>query len=181
VNVSNSGGGRGAFPQNGASIAMTGGSVTTSGSGTYGFLFQAPTGVVNTLTLNGTQVTSAADAFAVQGGTANITAANATVVGNNGVLLSATENAGAPAVVTMTAGASELTGAILTDAASRSTVTLSSGTTWNMTGFQCHQFHQQRQHHQHHSADRPTGAGAEASGRPAVHNAAVRHLADHRT
>jgi hypothetical protein len=80
---------------------MAGGSLTTSGPGTYGFLFQAPTGVANTLTLIGTQVSSAADAFAVQGGVANIAAANATVVGNNGVLLSASQNAGAPAVVTM--------------------------------------------------------------------------------
>ena len=134
VNVSNSGGGRGAFLQNGASIAMAGGSLTTSGPGTYGFLFQAPTGVANTLTLIGTQVSSAADAFAVQGGMANIAAANATVVGNNGVLLSASQNAGAPAVVTMMAAASQLTGAILTDAASTSTVTLAAGTTWNMTG-----------------------------------------------
>jgi Autochaperone Domain Type 1 len=134
VNVSNSGGGRGAFLQNGASIAMAGGSLTTSGPGTYGFLFQAPTGVANTLTLIGTQVSSAADAFAVQGGVANIAAANATVVGNNGVLLSASQNAGAPAVATMTAAASQLTGAILTDAASTSTVTLAAGTTWNMSG-----------------------------------------------
>jgi hypothetical protein len=96
VNVSNSGGGRGAFLQNGASIAMAGGSLTTSGPGTYGFLFQAPTGVANTLTLIGTEVSSAADAFAVQGGTANITALGATAVGNNGVLLSASQNAGAP-------------------------------------------------------------------------------------
>jgi hypothetical protein len=47
---------------------------------------------------------------------ANIAAANATVVGNNGILLSASQNAGAPAVVTMTAAASQLTGAILTEA-----------------------------------------------------------------
>src|SRR4029077_4354707 len=75
-----------------------------------------------------------ADAFAVQGGTANITALGATAVGNNGVLLSASQNAGAPAVVTMTAAASQLTGAILTDAASTSNVTLAGGTTWKMTG-----------------------------------------------
>jgi hypothetical protein len=65
---------------------------------------------------------------------ANIAASNATVVGNNGILLSASQNAGAPAVVTMTAAASQLTGAILTDAASTSTVTLAAGTTWNMSG-----------------------------------------------
>ena len=134
VDVSNSGGGRGAFLQNGAAIALTNGSVTTSGPGTFGFLFQAPTGIANTLTLNGTNVSSAADAFAVQGGTANIATTDATVIGNNGTLLSATQGAGAPAAVTMTATSSNLTGAILTDAVSTSTVTLDSATIWRMTG-----------------------------------------------
>jgi len=72
VDVSSNGGGRGAFLQNGAAMELTNGSVTTSGPGTFGFLFQAPAGVTNTLTLNGTNVSSAADAFAVQGGAANI-------------------------------------------------------------------------------------------------------------
>jgi outer membrane autotransporter protein len=134
VNVSNSGGGRGGFLQNGATIMLDGGSVSTSGPGTYGFLFQAPAGVTNTLELSGTRVSSAADAFAVQGGTANIAATGATVIGNNGVLLSASQNGGVPAAVTMTANSSELTGAILTDTVSTSTVTLGAGTTWNMTG-----------------------------------------------
>jgi outer membrane autotransporter protein len=70
----------------------------------------------------------------VQGGTANIAATGAAVIGNNGVLLSASQNGGVPAGVTMTANASELTGAILTDSMSSSTVTLGAGTTWNMTG-----------------------------------------------
>ena len=71
VDVSSNGGGRGAFLQNGAAMELTNGSVTTSGPGTFGFLFQAPAGVTNTLTLNGTNVSSAADAFAVQGGAAH--------------------------------------------------------------------------------------------------------------
>ena len=134
VSVSNSGSGRGGFLQNGASINFSGGSLSTSGPGTYGFLFQAPGGVLNTLTVTGAQISSAADAFAVQGGLANIAVSDSTVIGNNGVLLSASQNAGAPAVVTMTANSSMLTGAILTDSASTSTVTLGSGTTWVMTG-----------------------------------------------
>jgi outer membrane autotransporter protein len=134
VNVSNSGGGRGGFLQNGAAIQLVGGSVTTSGPGTFGFQFQAPAGINNTLELSGTQVSSAADAFAVQGGTTNIATTGATVIGNNGVLLSASQNGGVPAVVTMTANSSVLTGAILTDTVSTSTVTLGAGTTWNMTG-----------------------------------------------
>jgi hypothetical protein len=134
LNVSNGGGGRGALLQNGAAIQLIGGSVTTSGPGTYGFQFQAPAGVTNTLELRGTQVSSAADAFAVQGGTANIAPTGATVTGNNGVLLSASQNGGVPGVVTMTANSSILTGAILTDSVSTSTVTIGTGTTWNMTG-----------------------------------------------
>jgi type V secretory pathway adhesin AidA len=115
-------------------MLLDGGSVTTSGPGTFGFQFQAPVGVTNTLELAGTQVSSAADAFAVQGGTANIATTNASVIGNNGVLLSASQNGGVPAVVTITANSSELTGAILTDTVSTSTVTLGAGTTWNMSG-----------------------------------------------
>jgi outer membrane autotransporter protein len=134
VNVADGGGGRGGFLQNGATISLNGGSVTTSGSGAYGFLFQAPGGVTNTLELSGTQVSSAADAFAVQGGTANIAATGSTVIGRNGVLLSASQNGGVPAAVTMTANSSNLTGAILTDGVSTSTVTLGNGTTWNMPG-----------------------------------------------
>ncbi|MGA9320910.1 MAG: autotransporter outer membrane beta-barrel domain-containing protein [Xanthobacteraceae bacterium] len=134
VSVSNSGSGRGGFLQNGASINFSGGSLTTSGPGTYGFLFQAPSGVLNALTVTGAQISSAADAFAVQGGLANIAVTDSTVIGNNGILLSASQNAGAPAVVTMIANSSMLTGAIVTDSASTSTVTLGSGTTWLMTG-----------------------------------------------
>jgi hypothetical protein len=134
VSVSNSGGGRGGFLQNGASITFSGGSLTTSGPGSYGFLFQAPTGVLNSLTVTGAHISSAADAFAVQGGLANIAVTDSTVIGNNGILLSASQNAGVPAVVTMTANASKLTGAILTDNASTSTVTLGGATVWTMTG-----------------------------------------------
>ena len=130
VSVSNSGGGRGAFLQNGASMTLNGGSVTTSGPGTFGFLFQAPSGVLNTLTINGTNVSSAADAFAVQGGIANIATTNATAIGNNGILLSASQSA----AVTMTNNHSVLTGAILTDSTSTNNVTLSGATIWNMTG-----------------------------------------------
>jgi outer membrane autotransporter protein len=131
VNVSSNGGNaRGGFLQNGATIALSGGSVTTSGgAGSYGFLFQAPAGVTNTLGLDGTAVTSASDAFAVQGGSATIITTDATAIGNNGIVLSAANNS----LVTMTNNHSTLTGAMLTDASSTSNVTLGGGTTWNMT------------------------------------------------
>ncbi|WP_244562312.1 autotransporter outer membrane beta-barrel domain-containing protein [Bradyrhizobium lablabi] len=132
VNVSSNGGNaRGGFLQNGATIDLTGGSVTTSGgAGSYGFLLQAPAGVTNALGLDGTIVSSASDAFAVQGGGAAINAVDATVTSNNGILLSAVQNA----TVTMSSNHSVLTGAIFTDNTSTSNVTLAGGTIWNMTG-----------------------------------------------
>ena len=130
ISVSNSGGGRGALVQNGASMSLGGGSLTTTGPGTFGVLLQAPGGITNTLAVNGTSISSAADAFAVQGGTANISTTNANAIGNNGILLSAAQTA----TVTMTNNASVLTGAILTDGSSTSNVAMLSGTTWNMTG-----------------------------------------------
>jgi outer membrane autotransporter protein len=131
VNVtSNGGNARGGFLQNGANIMLSGGSVTTSGGpGSFGFLFQAPAGVTNALGLDGTAVSSASDAFAVQGGSAAINTADATVTGNNGILLSAAQSA----AVTMMSNHSMLTGAILTDTTSTSNVTLGNGTVWNMT------------------------------------------------
>jgi outer membrane autotransporter protein len=137
IAVSSSGGPAiGGVLDGGASIVLTGGSVTTtagSPAGSYGFLFQAPAGT-DTLSLNGTTVTSAADAFAVQSGTATIDTVGATVTGNpysgnNGILMSVTNGATA----NLTSDSSTLTGAITTAGGSTSNVTLGNGTLWNMT------------------------------------------------
>ena len=120
----------GGFLQNGGSIALSGGSVQTSGPGSFGFLFQAPAGVTNTLAISGAIVSSAADAFAVRGGNAAIAIYDSTVIGNDGVLLSASGGA----AVAMAADPSTLTGAILTESGSATTVALRGGTVWNMTG-----------------------------------------------
>jgi outer membrane autotransporter protein len=135
ISVSSKGGtALGGVLDGGASIALTGGSVTTSGApGSYGFLFQAPAGA-DTLNLNGTTVTSAADAFAVQSGTATIDTVGATVTGNpysgnNGILLSVTNGATA----NLTSDSSTLTGAITTASGSTNNDTFSNGTLWNMT------------------------------------------------
>ena len=120
----------GGFLQNGGSIALSGGSVQTSGPGSFGFLFQAPAGVTNALAISGVSVSSAADAFAVRGGSAAIAIADSTVIGNDGVLLSASGGA----AVAMAADPSTLTGAILTESGSATTVALRGGTVWNMTG-----------------------------------------------
>ena len=119
----------GGFVQNGGSIALSGGSLQTSGPGSFGFLFQAPAGVTNALALSGVSVSSAADAFAVRGGSAAIAIADSTVIGNDGVLLSASGGA----AVAMAADPSTLTGAILTESGSATTVVLRGGV-WNMTG-----------------------------------------------
>ena len=137
ISVSSNGGAAvGGVLDGGATIALTGGSVATSSgspSGSYGFLFQAPAGA-DTLSLNGTTVSSAADAFAVQSGTATIDTVGATVIGNpysgnNGILLSVINGSTA----TMTSDSSTLTGAITTASGSTSNVTLADGTVWNMT------------------------------------------------
>ena len=120
----------GGFLQTGGSIALSGGSVQTSGPGSFGFLLQAPAGVTNALAISGVSVNSAADAFAVRGGSAAIAIADSTVVGSNGVLLSASGGA----TVAMAADPSTLTGAILTESGSATTVALRGGTVWNMTG-----------------------------------------------
>jgi outer membrane autotransporter protein len=129
------GGSRGAFLQNGGAMTLSGGSLTTSGGGSVGFLLQAGAGVTNTLNVSGTTINTAADAFAVQGGTGSITLTNGTTAtGGNGILLSAAQNGGAPAIVAFSADASQLTGAIRTDSASTNNVTLTGNTLWTMTG-----------------------------------------------
>lgn len=124
--TSNGANARGGLLQNGGEISLTGGSVTTSGGGgSFGFLFQ---GADTQLTLNGTNVSSASDAFSVDGGASTvIDTTGATVIGNNGILM----NVAGGGSVTMTSDSSTLTGAITT--AGSSDVTLENGTVWNMT------------------------------------------------
>ncbi len=116
--------------QNGGTVMLSGGSVTTTGTGSYGFLFQGPAGITNTLGIDSAQVSSAADAFRIQGTTADITVNGSGVTSNNGILLSTA----APSVVTLDAGTSQLTGAIITDSGSTTDVTLHDNTTWTVTG-----------------------------------------------
>jgi hypothetical protein len=117
---------------NGGSLTLNGGSVTTLGAGSVGFLVTGPAVTANTLQLSNTPVSSAADAFNVQGGTGNISINGASVTSNNGVLL----NTLASGTTAMTATAAQLTGAVITDSASGSSanVTLQNNTSWAMTG-----------------------------------------------
>jgi outer membrane autotransporter protein len=116
--------------QGGGVMTIDGGSVTTSGAGSFGFLFEGSTGIANALQITGATVNSAADAFRVQGVTANIDLSGATVAAANGILMSTD----GPAAASLTATSSSLTGAITTGAGGVSDVTLQGGTLWNMTG-----------------------------------------------
>ena len=82
------------------------------------------------LQITNATVTSAADAFHVEGAIADIAVSGSSVTSSNGVLLN-TLSSGA---TTLTASASQLTGAITTDSASTANVTLQSGAVWNLTG-----------------------------------------------
>jgi Autochaperone Domain Type 1 len=108
----------------------------------------------NILTIeSGATVNSAADAFRVQGADAKITVDGSTIKSSNGVLLNTlaggTEpvpgsnpgfppftpsSTSTPGITNLTATASQLTGAITTDATSTTNLTLQGNTTWTMTG-----------------------------------------------
>ena len=141
----------GGMLSNGATVMISGGSVKTTGAGSFGFLVQPFTSTFslsaepglsalpftsestspNTLQIsNNATVTSAADAFHVQGAIADIAVSGSSVTSGNGVLLN-TVSSGA---TTLTATGSQLTGAITTDSTSTADVTLRGNTTWTMTG-----------------------------------------------
>jgi hypothetical protein len=117
--------------QGGGTLAITGGTVTALGSGTFGVQINGAAGATNTLELNGTTVSSTADSLHVSGANANIAVAGSTITDNNGVLLSTT---GSPSTTTFDAGASTLSGAITTAAGATTAVTLHDGTEWTVTG-----------------------------------------------
>jgi outer membrane autotransporter protein len=128
----------GGMLSNGGKLAINGGSVTTTGAGSFGFLVQPfipgapltpePT-LPNVLQISNATVNSAADAFHVEGAIADIAVSGSSVMSSNGVLL----NTLSFGTTTLTATASQLTGPITMDSSSTS-VTLQGHSTWNMTG-----------------------------------------------
>jgi hypothetical protein len=125
--------------------------VKTTGAGSFGFLVQPFTPTVslsaepglsalplasestspNTLQIsNNATVTSAADAFHVQGAIADISVSGSSITSGNGVLL----NTVSSGTTNLTATGSQLSGAITTDSSSTADVTLRGNTTWTMTG-----------------------------------------------
>lgn len=117
--------------QGGGTLAITGGSVAASGSGTFGVLVNGAAGPINTLQLNGTTLSSTADSLHVNGANANIMVSGSTITDNNGVLLSA---AGSPSTTTFDVGASTLSGAITSVSGITNVVTLHDATEWTVTG-----------------------------------------------
>ena len=140
----------GGMLSNGGTVTINGGSVTTTGAGSFGFLVQQFTPVLglnadpalpgvllspeptlpNVLQISNATVNSAADAFHVEGAIANIAVSGSSVTSGNGVLL----NTLSTGTTTLTAAASQLSGAITTDSSSTSGVTLQGNSTWTMTG-----------------------------------------------
>jgi outer membrane autotransporter protein len=141
----------GGMLSNGATVMIRGGSVKTTGAGSFGFLVQPFTPIAsltaesgltalpfaaeptspNVLQIsNNAMVTSAADAFHVTGAVANIAVSGSSITSGNGVLL----NTLLSGTTNLTATGSQLTGAITTESSSTANVTLQGNTTWTMTG-----------------------------------------------
>jgi len=70
--------------------------VTTTGAGSYGFLAQGSAGATNTLQIGSATISSAADAFCIQGTHEDITVNGSSVFGNNSLLLTTAAPATAP-------------------------------------------------------------------------------------
>jgi outer membrane autotransporter protein len=120
--------GAGGLLQGGGIVTMTGTNVTASGSGGIGFLFNGG-GSANTLTYSNGTITASEASFSVQGSTADISLVNTIATVNNNTLLETLSSG----VTTFNAQASTLRGVITTDP-SISTVNLTQGTVWTMTG-----------------------------------------------
>jgi type V secretory pathway adhesin AidA len=121
--------GEGGLLQNGGSLTMSGTDVTASGNGGTGFLFNNG-GNPNTLQYSGGTITASGASFSVQGATANINLSSTTAIANNNTLLETTSGG----ATLFNAQGSTLRGVISTQGGSTSTVDLTQGTVWTMTG-----------------------------------------------
>ena len=119
--------GVGGLLQNGGTMTMVGTNVTASGNGGDGFVFNSGASP-NTLQYSNGTIAASGASFLVQGGaTANIDLTAATATVNNGTLLQTS------GTTTFNAQGSTLQGVFLTPGGT-STVNLTGGTTWTMTG-----------------------------------------------
>lgn len=123
VSVTN---GAGGLLQNGGIATMAGTNVTASGTGGFGFLFNNG-GSADTLTYSNATIVASAASFSVQGATANINLAGTTAVVNNNTLL---ETSG----TTVFNAQASILGGVISTLGGTSTVNLTQGTRWRMTG-----------------------------------------------
>jgi outer membrane autotransporter protein len=121
--------GAGGLLQNGGNVTMAGTNVTASGNGGFGFLFNNG-GSANTLQYSNGTITASSASFSVQGATANINLSNTIATANNNTLLE-TKSSG---TTLFNVQQSTLQGVISTENGSTSTVNLTQGTVWTMTG-----------------------------------------------
>ncbi|CUT11116.1 autotransporter [Bradyrhizobium sp.] len=121
--------GAGGLLQNGGTVTMAGTTVTASGNGGIGFLFNNG-GAANTLQYSNATITASDASFSVQGATANINLSNTIATANNNTLL----NTNSSGNTTFNAQRSTLQGVISTQNGGASTANLSQNTIWTMTG-----------------------------------------------
>jgi hypothetical protein len=100
-----------------------------SSNGGFGFLFNGGGGA-DTLNYSNGRIAATNASFSVQGSAADISLTNTIATANNNTLLETTSSGGA----VFNAQGSTLQGVISTDASSMSTVNLTQGTVWTMTG-----------------------------------------------
>ncbi|MDQ8732454.1 autotransporter outer membrane beta-barrel domain-containing protein [Bradyrhizobium sp. LHD-71] len=146
----------GLFVRGGSTLAAAGTSVATTGAGAHGAvtlgggltltdstvtalgtdasaLFAGFTGI-NTAVITNSTLTSAQDAGINVSGVFGATTLNATVTGSSITGGPAVLEVLAGGTLNLTAGASTLNGSALTEAGGISNVTLTNGSTWNLTG-----------------------------------------------
>ena len=143
--VTNGASSSGLESDSGGVIVVNGGSVTTNNPQAAGLVtalnqFSSAQGeaATSSITANNVTVHAAGDGIQAYGGTGVVNLTGSTVTAGSGIVYNVGENPGGGAYsaanATLNADSSTLTGAMITDAVSTSTVSLSSNTLWTMTG-----------------------------------------------
>jgi len=129
----------------GGVIVVNGGSVTTNNPQAAGIVttlneFSSAQGAAATSSVTATNVTvhAAGDGIQAFGGTGVVSLTGSTVTAGSGIVYNVMQNPGggahSAADATLNVNSSTLTGAMITDAISTSTIGLSNNTLWTMTG-----------------------------------------------
>lgn len=119
----------GVYLSGGSVLSMTGGSITTAASGARG-LYGGPG--ANAATINGATITTAQSSAILAFGAGAVL--DVDLAGSNVVGAAAALEIGGGGILDLDASRSEITGRAVTAVGSSSSVTLSDGSTWNVTG-----------------------------------------------